>query len=68
MFASNGILAADHSDRFESHVYRDADNRTLPYCLLSPKDYDPARKYPLVLFFTVRASAVTATAGNSFTA
>lgn len=36
--------------RFEARTFADAGGETLNYRLLKPKQYDPARKYPLVLF------------------
>jgi predicted peptidase len=43
--------AADHRDRFEARIYKDAEGKTLPCRLLSPKEIKPGEKYPLVLFF-----------------
>ncbi len=43
--------AADNRDRFEARVYECASGDTLSYRLLKPKDYDPKKKHPLVLFF-----------------
>jgi predicted peptidase len=37
--------------RFEAHVFTDAQGKTLPYRLLKPKNLDPTKSYPLVLFF-----------------
>lgn len=44
------LCAADNRDRFEARVFTGADGGKLNYRLLKPKDYDPNRKYPLVLF------------------
>jgi predicted peptidase len=41
--------ADDHRDRFEARTYDDR-GFTLPYRLLKPRDYDPQKKYPLVVF------------------
>lgn len=41
--------SADDFELFESRIEKDADGQ-LPYRLLQPKDYDAAKKYPLVLF------------------
>ena len=49
LFMSSIAYAADVLDRFEARVYKDAAGE-LPYRLLKPKDYDPNRKYPLVVF------------------
>jgi predicted peptidase len=43
--------AADHRDRFEARMFKDAAGKTLPYRLLKPKEIKPGEKYPLVLFF-----------------
>jgi predicted peptidase len=43
-----GALAAQE---FEARVFKDDQGRSLPYRLLKPRDYDPGKKYPLVLFF-----------------
>jgi predicted peptidase len=42
--------AADNRDRFEARTFEGAGGEKLGYRLLKPKDYDPNRKYPLVLF------------------
>lgn len=42
--------AADDRERFEARTYTDAAGTKLLYRLLKPKDYDPNRKYPVVLF------------------
>lgn len=44
------LSAADNRDRFEARTFTDAAGTKLNYRLLQPKDYDPSRKYPLVLF------------------
>lgn len=41
--------AADNRDRFEARTFEGPAGK-LNYRLLKPKDYDPNRKYPLVLF------------------
>jgi predicted peptidase len=41
--------AADNRDRFEARTF-EAGSFKLPYRLLKPKDYDAAKKYPLVIF------------------
>lgn len=38
------------ADRYQARVYRDAQGESLPYRLLTPRDYDPGQAYPLVLF------------------
>jgi predicted peptidase len=35
---------------FASFIYTNHDGRSIPYRLLTPPDYEPARRYPLVLF------------------
>lgn len=37
-------------DIFEPRTLKDADGHALGYRLLKPKDYDPAKKYPLLLY------------------
>jgi predicted peptidase len=43
-------LADDDLAAFERREYRDAEGAVLPYRLLRPRDYDAAKRYPLVLF------------------
>jgi predicted peptidase len=43
--------AADAKTVFEPMVFKTDDGRELNYRLMKPKDYDPQKKYPLVLFF-----------------
>lgn len=50
LMVSSNAQAADLTEGFEARIYRDEAGKTLPYRLLKPKDYDPARRYPLVLF------------------
>ncbi|WP_425614586.1 prolyl oligopeptidase family serine peptidase [Anatilimnocola sp. NA78] len=44
------LTAADNLDRFEARTFTGSDGEKLNYRLLKPKDYDPNKKYPLVLF------------------
>lgn len=44
-----GAGAADLKD-FEAREYKDADGNVLLYRIYKPKDYDAAKKYPLILF------------------
>ena len=37
-------------DLFEAREFKDADGNVLRYRFLIPQDYDPSKKYPLVLF------------------
>jgi poly(3-hydroxybutyrate) depolymerase len=48
-FITHSAIAVEAKD-FEAREYKDADGNVLLYRLFKPKDYDPARKYPLVLF------------------
>lgn len=48
-FTTHAAVAADAKD-FEPREYKDADGNVLLYRLYKPKDYDPAKKFPLVLF------------------
>ena len=45
-----GIVSAQTSVSFEKKEYNFADGKVLPYRILYPENYDPAKKYPLVLF------------------
>ncbi len=46
---SQSAVAGD--DDFSAGVYKSADGLSLNYRLLLPKNYDPSRQYPFVLFF-----------------
>jgi predicted peptidase len=46
---ATSLSAADNRERFVPRTFQDGEF-TLPYRLLQPKDYDPNRKYPLVVF------------------
>ena len=48
--ASRRAAALDAKDAFEPKTCHDASGKTLPYRIMAPKDYDPNKKYPLVLF------------------
>jgi poly(3-hydroxybutyrate) depolymerase/lysophospholipase L1-like esterase len=43
------LFSAQAQD-FEARIFTAADGAKLPYRLLKPRNYDPAQKYPLVLF------------------
>ncbi len=43
-------VAPEIAARFEARVYSDASGEKLGYRLMKPKNYDAAKKYPLVLF------------------
>lgn len=43
-------LAADVKDLYEARTFKGSTGE-LNYRLLKPKDYDPSKKYPLVIFF-----------------
>jgi predicted peptidase len=46
-----GVRAnAEETDAFQRHVYRSEGGGELPYRLLTPRDYDASKQYPLVLF------------------
>ncbi|MDB6031442.1 MAG: Lipolytic protein family [Verrucomicrobiales bacterium] len=42
---------ANAADDYQPRVYTNASLQTLPYRLLTPRNYNAAQKYPLVLFF-----------------
>lgn len=41
---------ADLRDQLEKRVYRNAAGESIPYRLFVPSQYDPKKKYPLILF------------------
>ncbi|QDU95628.1 carboxylesterase family protein [Lignipirellula cremea] len=49
-FLAMPLNAADNRDLYEAREFKDGENGVLLYRLLKPQDYDPAKKYPLVLF------------------
>ena len=57
LFFLAGVLRAEEEKidenllkLFDARVYREASAGSLPYRLYKPANYDPAQKYPLVLF------------------
>src|SRR5579871_5127400 len=54
MFASHAAFAQEAKgmpDQPEARVYTNAAGEKLPYLLLKPRNYDPAKQYPLVMFY-----------------
>lgn len=51
MIMSQPICSAISADTFESRVFEETNEKTLPYRLLKPFNADPSTDYPLVLFF-----------------
>src|SRR5262245_20037404 len=49
LITSTFAAAADNRDRFEPRVFQDGEYK-LNYRLLKPRPFDPAQKYPLVIF------------------
>src|SRR6185369_7823651 len=47
-FAAAAFIA--RADEYAARTFSGPDGATLPYRLLTPKNYDPAQKYPLVIF------------------
>jgi poly(3-hydroxybutyrate) depolymerase len=47
--SANVACSADVKD-FEARQYKDAEGNVLLYRLYKPKDYDPAKKFPIVVF------------------
>jgi lysophospholipase L1-like esterase/poly(3-hydroxybutyrate) depolymerase len=43
--------AAARDSDFAARIHTNVSGETMPYRLLTPQDYDPAKRYPLVLFF-----------------
>ncbi len=50
LFASFNVACSAELKDFEARQYKDADGNVLLYRLYKPKDYDPAKKFPLILF------------------
>ena len=46
----NTFWAIDRTDMMQAAVYEAPDGTALPYRIYVPENYNPARKYPLVLF------------------
>lgn len=44
------VGSQSHAEEFATRIFTNAAGRTLPYCLLIPKNYDAKQKYPVVLF------------------
>jgi fermentation-respiration switch protein FrsA (DUF1100 family) len=43
------LVTSPAAEEFEARIYNAPDGQSLPYRLLTPKNYDPAQTYPLVL-------------------
>lgn len=50
MVASARGQSADLREKMEKRVYKSAAGEELPYRLFVPENYDPNRKYPIILF------------------
>jgi poly(3-hydroxybutyrate) depolymerase len=50
LLALSPLSLAATLDDFEPRQYKDADGYTLNYRLYKPKNYDPSKPYPLILF------------------
>ncbi len=50
LFTLVALLSLARADDYEARVFTAPDGGTLPYRLLTPKNYDKAQKYPLVVF------------------
>jgi predicted peptidase len=53
LMSATSAFPADEAalrSRLERRTYQSADGQTLPYRLAIPKNYNPAKKYPLVVF------------------
>ena len=51
LLALSQVTAKTNAPReFLARVYTNAAKKTLPYRLLLPKDYDPAKRYPVILY------------------
>jgi lysophospholipase L1-like esterase/poly(3-hydroxybutyrate) depolymerase len=48
---SFGMRLAVGADDYAPRIFTNASGQTIPYRLLTPKDYDSSKKYPLVFFF-----------------
>src|SRR5665213_256591 len=49
--AADSSPAKSTTDQPEARVFTDAAGASLPYLLLKPKDYDPAKHYPILMFY-----------------
>jgi predicted peptidase len=49
-FLCSGAVHAAGTNEFMARIYTNAAGKTLPYRLLLPKQYDPAQRYPIILY------------------
>ena len=50
LLGAPAAVAADAASPFLARVYTNASGKKLPYRLLLPQDYDPQKKYPIILY------------------
>jgi hypothetical protein len=62
--AADSLTAKPSLDQPEARVFTDAAGASLPYLLLKPKDYDPAKHYPIVMFYHGAASVAMTITSN----
>ncbi len=48
-FTSVGLLSVAQNDAYKKQLYIES-GETLPYRILLPKNFDPSKRYPLILF------------------
>jgi predicted peptidase len=44
------VAQVDNADTFEARIFKNRHGKTMPYRLFIPRNYDPRKKYPLLLW------------------